>query len=715
MQHVSRLLIGLLAGGGALHAPAALAQTVNLWVTTGDQTKLLQPQTALNFVPSTGTATTTITIDEATTYQTIDGFGASMTGASAYLLNQKMSAAQRDALLNELFTGAGIRLGFLRHSMGASDFSAYGNYTYDDKPTGQTDPMLASFNLGQDLTDVVPMLQAARAKNGSLKIMGTPWTAPTWMKEVNTQWNGSWLSTAWYQTYANYFVKYVQAMQAQGLPVYAVTLQNEPLYAAPYVSMRMDAGNQAAFLKNNIGPAFQAAGLTTKLIAYDHNWDHPEYPNAIFADAAAAQYAAGSAFHGYGGAVSGQTTTHNAYPNKDIWFTEISGSVGSSFAGDLKWHLSNIIIGTTRNWAKSALEWNLALDQNNGPTNGGCTNCRGVVTINNATGAVTRNVEYYALGHASKFVDAGAVRLSSNTVAGGIENVAFRNPDGTRVLIALNNSTAAKTFKLIWDGQSFIYTLPAGAAATYKWDGNEPRIGRLYEISSKNGGKALEIAGSSTSNGGQAQQKTWTAASNQKWKLVDTGSGYVRVVNLFSNKSLDIAGPSTSNGALVQQWDWLSQDDQYWQVLGNGDGTYRLQSKYSGKVLDVQGNSTADNALIQQWDYTGGNNQRWWFSDQGAVTRTALATASPEVDARLAVYPTVVGAELAFTYAADRSQELAVQLVDVLGRSVAQLPRTAHAGPNQFTLDVAGFPAGVYTLRVATPDGQLQRRVLISR
>lgn len=714
MQHVSRYLAGLMLAGGLLPATAASAQTVNLWMTTGDQAKLLQPQTALNFVPSTGSASTTITVDDGTTYQTIDGFGASMTGSSAYLLNQKMSAAQRDALLNELFTGSGIRLSFLRHSMGASDFSAYGNYTYDDRPTGQTDPNLTSFSLGQDLTDVVPMLKAALNKNGGIKLMGTPWTAPTWMKEVNTQWNGGWLSTAWYQTYANYFVKYVQAMQAQGLPVYAVTLQNEPLYAAPYVSMRMDAGNQAAFLKNNIGPAFQNAGINTKLIVYDHNWDHPEYPNNIFADAGAAQYAAGSAFHGYGGTVSQQTTTRNAYPGKDIWFTEISGSVGSSFAGDLKWHLSNIIIGTTRNWAKSALEWNLALDQNNGPTNGGCNNCRGVVTINNSTGAVTRNVEYYALGHASKFVDPGAVRISSNSVAGGIENVAFRNPDGSRVLIALNNSSAAQTFKVVWSGQSFTYTLPAGAVATYKWDGNEPRIGRIYQISSKNGGKTLEIAGSSTSNGGQAQQRTWTAASNQKWKLIDAGSGYVRVVNLLSNKSLDIAGPSTANGALIQQWDWLTQNDQNWQVVGNGDGTYRIISRYSNKVLDVQGNSTADNALIQQWDWTGANNQRWWFSDQGAArTAQVTATASPETEARLAVYPTLATEALNLHYSAETAQTLQLQLVDVLGRAVLTQPVAAQAGANQFTLDVRRVSGGVYTLRVATPDGQLQRRVLI--
>jgi glucosylceramidase len=726
MRNFTRLLRlgGLLTAGLAVQAGAVRAQTVNLWMTTGDQTKLLQQQAAVGFGANSGTAATTITVNDGTTYQTIDGFGASMTGSSAYVLNRNLSAAQRDALLNDLFGSSGIRLTFLRHSMGASDFSAYGNYTYDDKPQGQTDPNLTSFSLGADLNDVVPMLQAARARNSAIKVMGTPWTAPPWMKEAY-QWNGGWLSTAWYQTYANYFVKYVQAMQAQGIPVYAVTLQNEPLFAAPYASMRMDPGNQAAFLKNNIGPAFQAAGITTKLVVYDHNWDNPNnYVQNVFADAGAAQYAAGSAWHGYSptSGIPNQTAVHDAYPNKDLWFTEVTGSVGSSFAGDLKWHLSNIIIGTTRNWAKAALEWNLALNQNSGPLNGGSNTCRGVVTINNTNGAVTRNVEYYALGHASKFVDPGAVRIASNSVAGGIENVAFRNPDGTRVLIALNNSSSAQTFKVVWNNQAFSYTLPAGAAATYKWAATStpttsgPQIGRIYQISSKNGGKTMEVSANSTANGGRVQQWGWANTASQKWKLVDAGGGYVRLVNLNSNKSLDVAGPSTADGALTHQWDWLSADSQYWQILDNGDGTYRIINKFSGKALDVQNNSTADGAAIQQWTYTGANNQRWYFSDQGAArTATPTATAA-SATAQLQVYPTVVQSELSFDYTAPEPQQLSVQLVDVLGRAVLTSPgMDAHTGLNRLNLNVAGLKAGVYTLRVGPAGGQLQQRVLISR
>jgi glucosylceramidase len=461
----------LLASGFRPLGPQRTAgnEPVAVWMTSGDQTYLLQQLTSVAFGATAAAAPITITLDEQTSYQTIDGFGAAMTGSAAYLLNRRMSAAQRDALLTELYTSSGLGLNLVRHSMGASDFSVQGDFTYDDLASGATDPTLASFSLAYDEVDLIPMLQAARAKNSRLKIFGSPWTAPAWMKQTRTL-RGSFLAAASYQTYANYFVRYVQGYAAHGLPIYAVTLQNEPLNTTTdYPAMRMDPVNQIDFLKNNIGPAFATAGLNTKLIVYDHNWDRPDYPNAVFADPLAAQYAAGATFHCYGGSVGQQSTTRNAYPGKDLWFTECSGTAGSSFAGDLKWNTSNIIIGATRNWAKGSILWNLALNPANGPTNGGCTTCRGVLTIDENTGAVTRNVEYYVLGHASKFVHEGAVRIGSSSTAGVIETVAFRNTDSTRVLIALNNSNTTRTFRVDWRGQFFTYTLTAGAVATYTW------------------------------------------------------------------------------------------------------------------------------------------------------------------------------------------------------------------------------------------------------
>ncbi|TGE25893.1 T9SS type A sorting domain-containing protein [Hymenobacter aquaticus] len=241
-----------------------------------------------------------------------------------------------------------------------------------------------------------------------------------------------------------------------------------------------------------------------------------------------------------------------------------------------------------------------------------------------------------------------------------------------------------------------------------------PSIGRIYEISSKNGGKAMEVSANSQANGGRVQQWGWVASASQKWKLVDAGGGYVRIVNLNSNKSLDIAGPSTADGAAVHQWDWLSQDSQYWQIIGNGDGTYRIISKYSGKALDVANNSTADGAAVHMWTYGGGDNQRWWFSDQGAA-RTTLATAGAALDSRLQLYPTTVAAQLSFDYTADQAHRVQLQLVDLLGKTVLQRPEApVHAGLNTFQLNVAALPAGVYVLRVGTPEGQLQRRLVIS-
>ncbi len=718
------LVAGLALVPATAFRPASIQanEAVSVWLTTGDQTKLLAQQADVSFAASSAAASTTITIDDATTYQTMDGFGAAMTGSAAYNFNQKLSASQRDALFNDLFTSSGIRLTFLRHSIGASDFSAYGDYTYDDKPSGQTDVNLTSFGLGSDLTDVVPMLKAARAKNSAIKILGTPWSAPAWMKESPQELrNGHYLSTTYYQAYANYFVKYVQAYAAQGVPIYAVTLQNEPGNTAAYMSMRMDPGNESAFLKNNIGPAFQSAGLSTKLIVYDHNWDDKtptvnNYVESVFADATALSYAAGSAWHGYS-ATSGipnMTTVHNSFPTKDIWFTEVTGSVGSSFAGDLKWHMSNIIIGNTRNWAKSALEWNLALDQNSGPTNGGTSTCRGVVTINNSTGAVTKNVEYYALGHASKFVDPGAVRIASNSVAGGIEDVAFKNPDGSRVLIALNNSSSSNTFKVSWNGQSFTYTLAAGAVATFKWNSSDVPLGRIFEISSKSNGKALEITGASTANNALLRQHTWASAIQQKWHMVDAGNGYVRIVNQNSNKSLEIVGSGTANGNQVEQYDWNSNATQYWLVQKQSDGTYRILNKNSGRALDTP--SATEDANLQQWDWTGADNQRWWLSDQGAA-RTALATTSAATsDARLQVYPTPVTQELTFDYVADAAETLQVQLLDMLGRPALTVPAVAvKAGTTRVSLGATTVAPGAYVLRVITATGAITQRVTVTR
>jgi glucosylceramidase len=286
--------------------------------------------------------------------------------------------------------------------------------------------------------------------------------------------NGGNMNTSFFPSLAQYFVKFVQGYQQQGIPIYAVLPQNEPLnpnngYPTEYLA----ATDEATFIGVNLGPALTAAGLSNvKIVGYDHNWDQPAYPETLLANSTASTYLAGSAFHCYAGDVSAQSTVESAYPSKGIWFTECSGTVGSGFAGDLAWNIEKLLIGATRNWARSVSLWNLALDQNSGPQNGGCSNCRGVVTIDSSTSpaTITNNVEYYALGHLAKFVVPGAYRIDSNSFAhGSIEDVAFQNPDGSIVLLVLNSGGSNNSFTVSWKNQIFTYSLPAGAVATFQW------------------------------------------------------------------------------------------------------------------------------------------------------------------------------------------------------------------------------------------------------
>ncbi|MDB4900959.1 MAG: glucan endo,6-beta-glucosidase [Mucilaginibacter sp.] len=449
----------------------AANEVVNLWVTSGDQSKLLKQQPSINFAADAGTNKTTVTVDENTTYQGIDGFGYCLTGGSATLINQ-LSSAQGDSLLHELFlTGTNqIGVSYLRISMGASDLSA-SDFTYDEVPAGQTDLSLTNFSISQELTDLVPLLKRIIALNPAIKIIATPWTPPTWMKS-NKSFIGGRLNTAYYDVYAKYFVKYIQAMKAQGITIDAVTPQNEPLNPNNNPSLLMYAGEETNFIKNNLGPQFQTNSITTKIIAYDHNCDHPDYPDSVLADANANPYVNGSAFHLYSGAITALSTVHTNYPTKSLYFTEQYTSSTGSFSGDLSWHVNNLIIGAPRNWSRNVLEWNLASDPNYGPhTSGGCTTCKGALTIGGTS--ITRNVSYYIIAHASKFVSPGAVRISSNTFSGGIQDVAFKNADGSKVVIALNTGHTSQTFKLKWGSESFSYTLPVGSVVSFKWSGTQ--------------------------------------------------------------------------------------------------------------------------------------------------------------------------------------------------------------------------------------------------
>jgi glucosylceramidase len=457
---------GSMSGGGS--APVApVGATVKVWETTTDKSKLLAAQADVTLAAGTATGTI-ITVDASQTYQTMVGFGASMTDASAYLIQHKMSASQRDALMSDLFGTSGIRLDFMRLTIGASDFSQT-HYSYDDVPAGSSDAAMANFSIATAKVDVVPSVKQAMTLNPDLTIMASPWSAPGWMKTSDSLITGS-LKPAAYPYFADYLSRYVKAMGTEGVPISLLTLQNEPGFEpANYPGMRVDPAPRAAFIGGYLGPKFAADGVTTKILDYDHNWDLTSSPLTVLGDATANPYVSGVAWHCYGGDVSAQTTVHNAYPTKDAYFTECSGGGWApDFASSFDWFMKTLVIGSTRNYAKGVLLWNLALDENSGPHLGGCGDCRGVVTINSATGAVTRNLEYYALAHASRFVRKGAVRIASNSTD-NVDTVAFKNPDNSIVLIALNSNTAAKTFAVSSLGKTFSYSLPAGAAATFVW------------------------------------------------------------------------------------------------------------------------------------------------------------------------------------------------------------------------------------------------------
>jgi glucosylceramidase len=476
------VLVALLLGA----APAlAHRPEVRAWLTTGDRTSLLaeQPPTAFG-APDPGAPT--IAVDPSRSYQRIEGLGASITDSSAHLL---ADSPDRDAIMRSLFDPRrGIGLSYLRQPMGASDFVAGPHYTYDDVPPGQTDFGLKHFSIAHDRAEILPLLRQALRLNPKLKIMATPWSPPAWMKTSDSLVGGRFKDDPRvYDAYARYFVRFIQDYRRAGVPIDAITLQNEPQNRNPSAYPGMDLrDDEEARLAVAVGQALRHAGLHTKILGYDHNWSlhpndvgppddpaNPEYARSLLANPAASRYLAGTAFHCYSGDPERQSVLHDAFPAKDIYFTECSASESAdpatTFPDTLHWHTRFLTVGAIRNWAKTVITWNLALDPSDGPHNGGCGTCRGVVTIDPATGKATPDADYYVLGHVTRFIRPGAVRVDS-TIAGNAWNVAFRNPDGSLVVVVVTDDwgTTPQRFDLQAPGHApFSYELPAGAVATF--------------------------------------------------------------------------------------------------------------------------------------------------------------------------------------------------------------------------------------------------------
>lgn len=455
---------------GILHLGTVRAQSneASVWLTNPDKTALFAQQHNIAFTKSGSNAPTTIKVDETEKYQPIDGFGFALTGGSAMHII-RMDAAARAALLKELFATNGTNIGvsYLRVSIGSSDLNDHA-FSYDDLPAGQTDPQLRKFDLGEDKTDVIPVLKEILAINPKIKILGSPWSAPAWMKDNNDTKGGN-LKPEYYDAYARYLVRYIKEMKTQGIAIDAITVQNEPLNPKNNPSMYMDGPQQADFIKRALGPAFRKAGLKTKIIIYDHNCDRPDYALTILNDPEAAKYVDGSGFHLYGGTIDTLTSVHNTHPEKNLYFTEqmvIDGRDKSKC--NISSPVKRLIIGATRNWCRNVLEWNLAADEHNQPhtDRGGCPMCQGAVTID--SGKTYRSVAYYAIAHASKFVRPGSYRIASNT-SDVLPNVAFSTPDKKKVLIVTNTSADEQAFDIAYKGRVLHARLNGGAAATYVW------------------------------------------------------------------------------------------------------------------------------------------------------------------------------------------------------------------------------------------------------
>ena len=464
-------LASLVATPAVIPGQSPASRAVEAWVTTGDKTKLLARAPNVRFTDGEQNGVPTrIDVDTAIAYQEMVGFGAAITDASAWLIQTRLSPAQREALLQDLFgRPTGIGLSFTRLTIGASDFSRT-HYSLDDVPAGQSDPSLSRFSIDANRSDVLPVVKRALAINRALEVMASPWSAPAWMKTTGSLIKGT-LRTDAYPAFANYLRRYVQSYEAEGVPIFAITLQNEPHFEPEnYPGMRLTPAQRADVIGNHVGPLFERSGVTTRILDWDHNWDEQASPLAVLEDSSARRYVNGVAWHCYAGDVAAQTPVHDAYPEKDVYFTECSGGQWApNWADNLVWYTRTLIIGSTRGWAKGVLLWNLALDESHGPHLGGCGDCRGVVTINSKTGAVTRNEEYYALAHASRFVRTGARRIASTAAADSVETVAFRNTDGSKVLIAVNAAKAERTFAVRCGNRSFRFTLPPGAVVTFRW------------------------------------------------------------------------------------------------------------------------------------------------------------------------------------------------------------------------------------------------------
>jgi glucosylceramidase len=467
----------LLGGLLAIHASsdAETSASIRWWVSTPDLRLRLSEQPPLSWRPGAPQRGTRLEVNPAVSFQTMLGLGASLEPSTCWNLSL-MSAADRERTLERLVhpsTGLGMNL--MRICIGTPDFTGDPWYSYNDLPPGRTDPELRDFSIEKDRAYILPMLKLARQKNPEIRFIATPWSPPGWMKSTGTLIGGR-LWPRWYPAYAEYFVRFIRAYEAEGIPIHAVTVQNEPGVDRArerdprwfYPSCHWTAEQERDFIRDHLGPAFRRHGLTTRIWCYDHNYNvRPRgddaglaHPRTILSDAQAAQFVSGVAFHGYAGDPSGMSVFQREFPQVPLYFTE-----GSVFG--LKGGLE--LVALLRNHAASYNAWVTILDDHGQPNNGPFDADRTIITLNPATRKPKEHFDFYLYGHFMKFIQRGAVRLESTTGTRSLANVAFRNPDGTVALVVVNNSRVAKPLRLGCAGRNASVQLPGRSVATFIW------------------------------------------------------------------------------------------------------------------------------------------------------------------------------------------------------------------------------------------------------
>lgn len=636
LRHRLALISAVVVATGTLAAvglaPAyAVGETLQVTLTKADGTANLSPQSSIT-LGSVSSGSVNVTVNDSLTSQSISGFGESFTDSSVYVLaNLKASAPSTySTLMNDIFnTSTGLGESFWRLPMTASDFTAASvDWTSDDTAGPSTNPT-QNFGLSaQDTGRIIPVIQDALAINPNLTIVASPWSAPAWMKS-----NGSMVGNSggvnatllpqYYQGWADYFVKWINAYQAHGIHIFAVTPQNEPWYApTDYPGMFWAVSDYGNWVHNYLKPSLNAAGLSQQILGFDHNWALDTFPQQLLGTSAAGDVS-GIAWHCYDNTSdpTSMTLVHNQNPSKDVYETECSSDTAPTDI--IKYGTADMALLSTQNWAKSVVLWNLALDPSNGPHLGGCTSCTAPVTINGTS--VTKNNVYYQFGQLAKFVKVGATHIASTVNAHGVFTSAFKNPNGQEVLVATNTNTASTTFTTTWNGKgSFSYTLPSRATVTFVTTigaapvlSATPSAGHVFKIASRQSGKPFGVDGGSVADGAKIIQYTDDGDADQQWRLVDAGSGYYNIIDVNSGKALDDTGGSTSNGTQLQQYtiSGTGNSNQQWQIVSVGSGYYKILNRTSGLGLDLTGGSIADSVNVQQYAVSGNGNfgQNWQF------------------------------------------------------------------------------------------------------